>query len=181
MVTDTAYSATGPSGVAWLRGTQASLADFDAESGVWVSDTTEYGRSVEVCMRSGSRHANDDAIDIARWLNAVPLITRQVSFLQSLDNIQAAILQFVPEDRLLAIALQAARVWCSGGIEDTDLADVAAVIAGFAPAYTGGPFTYLRQRGFEDVSTRAKRAGQKYGALFDVPDGCEGLWTCTRQ
>ncbi len=175
IVTDTAFSATGPSGVAWLRGTQASLADFDAESGVWVSDTTEYGRSVEVCTRPGSRHANDDALDIARWLNAVPLITRQVSFLQSLDNIQAAILQFVPEDRLLAIALQAARVWCSGGIEDTDLADVAAVIAGFAPAYTGGPFTYLRQRGFEDVGARAKRARQKYGALFDVPDGCEGL------
>jgi 3-hydroxyacyl-CoA dehydrogenase/enoyl-CoA hydratase/3-hydroxybutyryl-CoA epimerase len=175
IVTDTATSATCPSGVAWLRGTQASLADFDAESGVWVSDTTEYGRSVEVCMRSGSRHANDAALDIARWLNAVPLITRQVSFLQSLDYIQAAILQFVPGDRLLAIALQAARVWCSGGIEDTDLADVAAVLAGFAPAYTGGPFTYLRQCGFEDIHARAKRAGQMYGALFDVPDGSEEL------
>jgi 3-hydroxyacyl-CoA dehydrogenase/enoyl-CoA hydratase/3-hydroxybutyryl-CoA epimerase len=175
ILTDTAISATGPSGVAWLRDTQASLEDFDAESGVWVSDTTEYGRSVEVCMRSAAYHSNDAGLDIARWLNAVPLITRKISFLQSLDSIQAAILQFVPEDRLLAIALQAARVWCSGGIEDTALADVAAVIAGFAPAYTGGPFTYLRQWGFEDVRARAERAGHKHGALFDVPDGCKEL------
>jgi 3-hydroxyacyl-CoA dehydrogenase / enoyl-CoA hydratase / 3-hydroxybutyryl-CoA epimerase len=175
IVTDASISGTGPSSVAWLRGTRSSLESFGTESGVWVSDSTQYGRSVEVCLCSATLSINDTALDIVRWLNAVPLISRKVSFLQSLENIQAATLLFVPGDRLLAIALQAARVWGGGGIEDTDLADVAAVIAGFAPAYTGGPFAYLRQCGFADVRARAKRAGQEYGALFDIPEGCEEL------
>jgi 3-hydroxyacyl-CoA dehydrogenase/enoyl-CoA hydratase/3-hydroxybutyryl-CoA epimerase len=175
IVTDASMSGTGASSVAWLRGTRSSLETFGTEAGVWVSDSTEYGRSVEVCLSSATLPINDTALEIVRWLNAVPLISRKVSFLQSLESIQAATLQFVPGDRLLAIALQAARVWRGGGIEDTDLADVAAVIAGFAPAYTGGPFAYLRQCSCADVRARAQRAAREYGALFDIPKGCEEL------
>jgi hypothetical protein len=115
------------------------------------------------------------ALDIVRWLNAVPLITRKVAFLQSLETMQAGIREYDPDDRLLAIALQSARIWRGGSIDDTPLADTAAVIAGFMPAYTGGPFAYLRHCGFADVWARANRAGQEYGALFDIPDGCEEL------
>jgi 3-hydroxyacyl-CoA dehydrogenase/enoyl-CoA hydratase/3-hydroxybutyryl-CoA epimerase len=175
IVTHPSSPGAGRTGVAWLRGARASLESFGTESGVWVSDTTESGRSVEVCLRSAPLPIDAAALDIVRWLNAVPLITRKVAFLQSLETIQAATLACEPEDRLLAIALQSARIWCDGGIDDTDLADTAAVIAGFAPAYTGGPFTYLRQNGFDDVCRRAKRAGQEYGALFDLPEGCEQI------
>jgi 3-hydroxyacyl-CoA dehydrogenase / enoyl-CoA hydratase / 3-hydroxybutyryl-CoA epimerase len=175
MVTEPSGSDAGRSGVAWLRGARASLESFGTESGVWVSDATEFGRSVEVCLSSATDPIDEAALDIVRWLNAVPLITRRVAFLQSLETVQAAIPACEPEDHLLAIALQSARIWREGGIHDTELADTAAVIAGFAPAYTGGPFTYLRQRGFDDVYARAKRAGQEYGALFDVPEGCEEI------
>jgi 3-hydroxyacyl-CoA dehydrogenase/enoyl-CoA hydratase/3-hydroxybutyryl-CoA epimerase len=180
IVTDASMSGTDASSVAWLRGTRSSLESFGTEAGVWVSDSTEYGRSVEVCLSSATLPINDTALDIVRWLNGVPLISRKVSFLQSLESIQAAMLQFVPGDRLLAIALQAARVWRGGGIEDTDLADVAAVIAGFAPAYSGGPFAYLRQCGCADVRVRAQRAAREYGALFDIPKGCEELLSMHR-
>jgi 3-hydroxyacyl-CoA dehydrogenase/enoyl-CoA hydratase/3-hydroxybutyryl-CoA epimerase len=177
IVTDTAVSGTGRSRVAWLRGARSSLESFGTDSGVWVSDSTEYGRSVEVCLCSATLPINDAVLDIVRWLNAVPLITRKVAFLPSLENMQAAILECEPEDRLLAVALQAARIWRSGGIDDPELADTAAVIAGFTPAYTGGPFAYLRQCGFAALRARAQRARRTYGALFDMPEGCEDLWT----
>jgi 3-hydroxyacyl-CoA dehydrogenase/enoyl-CoA hydratase/3-hydroxybutyryl-CoA epimerase len=176
ILTDPANSDTQQSDVAWLRG-PAPLESFQTDSGVWVSDATEYGRAVEVCSRSASVPANDAVLDLVRWLNAVPLFTREVSLLQSLESIQAALSELPVEDRLLAVALQAARIWCLGGIEDVDLADVATVIAGFAPAYTGGPFTYLRQRGCADVLNIAQRAGQSYGVLFDIPKGCDALWS----
>jgi 3-hydroxyacyl-CoA dehydrogenase/enoyl-CoA hydratase/3-hydroxybutyryl-CoA epimerase len=175
IVTDPSISRAGRSDVAWLRGTRFSLESFGTESGVWVSDSTEYGRSVEVCMCSATLPIDTAALDIVRWLNAVPLITRKVAFFQSLETMQAGILEYDPEDRLLAIALQSARIWRGGGIDDTQLADTAAVVAGFMPAYTGGPFAYLRHCGFADVRARANRAGQEYGALFDIPDGCEEL------
>jgi 3-hydroxyacyl-CoA dehydrogenase/enoyl-CoA hydratase/3-hydroxybutyryl-CoA epimerase len=175
IVTDPSISRAGWSNVAWLRGTRSSLESFGTESGVWVSDSTEYGRSVEVCMCSATLPISAAALDIVRWLNAVPLITRKVAFLQSLETMQAGIREYDPEDRLLAIALQSARIWRGGSIDDTPLADTAAVIAGFMPAYTGGPFAYLRHCGFADVWARANRAGQEYGALFDIPDGCEEL------
>jgi hypothetical protein len=175
IMTDPSIARAGPSNVAWLRGTRSSLGSFGTESGVWVSDATESGRSVEVCLSSAPLPIDAAALDIVRWLNAVPLITRKVAFLQSLENMQPAILGYDPEDRLLAIALQSARIWRGGSIDDTQLADTAAVIAGFMPAYTGGPFAYLRHCDFADVRARANRAGQKYGALFDIPDDCEEL------
>jgi 3-hydroxyacyl-CoA dehydrogenase/enoyl-CoA hydratase/3-hydroxybutyryl-CoA epimerase len=175
IVTNPLNSATGGSGVAWLRGTRSSLQAFGTESGLWVSDPTEHGRTVELCIRTAAIQVDDAALDIARWLGAVPLITRKESLLQSLESIQTAILAFEPEDALLAIALRAARLWCGDGIEDIELADTAVVVAGFVPAYTGGPFTYLRQCGFADVQARAKRASEEYGDLFNIPDGCAEL------
>jgi 3-hydroxyacyl-CoA dehydrogenase/enoyl-CoA hydratase/3-hydroxybutyryl-CoA epimerase len=175
IATDPSIARAGRSDVAWLRGTRSSLESFGTESGVWVSDSTEYGRSVEVCMCSAILPISAAALDIVRWLNAVPLITRKVAFLQSLETMQAAIAEYDPEDRLLAIALQSARIWRGGSIDDTEVADTAAVIAGFMPAYTGGPFAYLRHRGLGDMRAHANRASQEYGSLFDIPDGCEEL------
>ncbi|MEA3152245.1 MAG: 3-hydroxyacyl-CoA dehydrogenase / enoyl-CoA hydratase / 3-hydroxybutyryl-CoA epimerase [Gammaproteobacteria bacterium] len=175
IATDATTAVTDPSVVAWLRGTRSSLEAFGADCGVWVSDSTGYGRCVEICMRSAILDLNPAAVDSVRWLGAVPLITRGTSLLQSLESSQAAIRDLKPDDRLLAVALQAARIWCGGGIEDTELADTAAVVAGFAPAYTGGPFTYLRQCDVADVWARAKRAAGEYGDLFDIPEGCEEL------
>ena len=168
--------------VAWLRGASNSFAAFRLGSGVWVSDFTAHGRVVEACVQSGDPHAADAALEIARGLRATPLVTQGESLLQRLDTTQAECLR-VPtlEDRLLAIALAAARAWAAGSVSDTGLADVAAVIAGFHPAYTGGPFSYLRQRTASQLRGRAERAQAEYGELFAVPDGFDKLWVAPFQ
>jgi 3-hydroxyacyl-CoA dehydrogenase/enoyl-CoA hydratase/3-hydroxybutyryl-CoA epimerase len=45
-------------------------------------------------------------------------------------------------DALASVAVQSRR---EGLVEDPALLDVAAVVGGLAPAYTGGPFTYASQ------------------------------------
>jgi len=51
-----------------------------------------------------------------------------------------------------------------------DLADVAAVIGGLHPAYTGGPFNYLRQIGLAALSDRLAAASAEYRQRFAVPE-----------
>jgi len=178
--TDPSEAGSTCSDIAWLRAT-APFESFPAESGIWVSDASEYGRVAEICRKPSSANEDTAALDIVRWLNAIPLFTRQASLLQSLESIQAAVSPLTTEERLLAMAFGAARLWCLGGIGDVDVADVASVLAGFFPAYTGGPFTYLRQRTVVDVRASASRAAARYGALFDMPLGCDALWTATPQ
>jgi 3-hydroxyacyl-CoA dehydrogenase/enoyl-CoA hydratase/3-hydroxybutyryl-CoA epimerase len=176
LLTDPSNGDAARSDVAWLRGS-ATFESFRSDSGIWVSEASEHGRVAEVCSKASSVSADDAVLDLVRWLNAVPLFTRTVSLLQSLDGIQATLLQFTTEERLLATALEAARVWRLGGIDDTELADVACVIAGFSPPYTGGPFTYLRQLDFADLRARASRAAQRHGRLFEMPPGGDELWS----
>jgi 3-hydroxyacyl-CoA dehydrogenase/enoyl-CoA hydratase/3-hydroxybutyryl-CoA epimerase len=164
--------------VAWLRATPCPLTAFRLRTGVWVSDLTVHGRIVEVCVQ-GDEPA-EAALEIARGLQATALITQGESLLQRLETAQAASLRLTgPEDRLLAIALAAAQAWTAGSVRDTGLADTAAVIAGFHPAYTGGPFTYLQQRVASDVRGQATRAQAQYGELFAIPDGFDKLWVAT--
>ena len=72
-------------------------------------------------------------------------------------------------EELIAVSLAAVRVWGDGGIADTDLADVAAVIGGLHAAYTGGPYNYLRQVGGAAVRARATAGACKDAHLFAVP------------
>ncbi|HVI93489.1 MAG TPA: hypothetical protein VM753_05755, partial [Anaeromyxobacter sp.] len=58
--------------------------------------------------------------------------------------------------------------------EDLALADAAAVIAGVHPAYTGGPFNYLRESGEADVRARAAQAAARSPGLFAVPPRLPG-------
>jgi len=78
-----------------------------------------------------------------------------------------------PDQRPLAVALEAARVWCDGVDFDTGIADSAAVIAGLHPPYTGGPFSYLRQRGAAAIRGAATAAGPR--GLFAVPERLDDL------
>jgi 3-hydroxyacyl-CoA dehydrogenase/enoyl-CoA hydratase/3-hydroxybutyryl-CoA epimerase len=120
------------------------------------------------------------ALELARTLRATPLITRGESLLQQLETARSASLRLPNlEDRLLAIALAAARAWAAGSVTDTALADTAAVIAGFHPAYTGGPFTYLRQSAASNLRHRADRAYAEFGELFATPSDFDELWTAS--
>lgn len=131
--------------------TAAAVEGNEAElPAVWVSDSTPYGRAVEVIADANGR-GNDAGLQIARWLRATPLLSRGNSFLGQLaaakDNSE-----HLPEDeRLLAVAMAAAKARARHGGIDTGIADSAAVIAGLFPAYAGGPFTYLAQHGHVDA------------------------------
>jgi 3-hydroxyacyl-CoA dehydrogenase/enoyl-CoA hydratase/3-hydroxybutyryl-CoA epimerase len=176
----TSRAAPGFTEVAWLREMSSSLAALHLSTGIWVSDLTAHGRVVEICMQEDVPQAAQIALELARTLRATPLITRGESLLQQLETARAATLQLPNlEDRLLAIALAAARAWAAGSVTDLGLADTAAVIAGFHPAYTGGPFTYLRQSAASNLRHRADRARAEFGELFATPSGFDELWTAT--
>ncbi|MCC2657955.1 MAG: hypothetical protein K0Q76_3063 [Panacagrimonas sp.] len=74
------------------------------------------------------------------------------------------------DDTLLAIAFAALRAWDAGKVEEPELADVAVVTGGLYPSYTGGPFTWLQQRGAQDLRRRAQGRDP---ALFAVPEGLD--------
>ena len=173
-------AAPGFAEVAWLREVSCSLAAFHLSTGIWVSDLTAHGRVVELCMQDADPQASQITLELARTLRATPLLTPGESLLQQLETARAASFRLPNlEDRLLAIALAAARAWAAGSVTDTGLADTAAVIAGFHPAYTGGPFTYLRQGAASNLRYRADRARAEFGELFAIPSGIDELLTVT--
>ena len=74
------------------------------------------------------------------------------------------------DDTLLALAFTALRAWEAGRVEQPELADVAVVTGGLYPSYTGGPFTWLQQRGADELRRRAKG---RDSSLFDIPEGLD--------
>jgi len=162
-----------PDAVAWLKATADSPRAAGVASGVWVSEPTVHGRVVEVSVEERESDASL-GLEFARWLRATPLVTRGGVLLPRL----AAANTGAPansEQRLLAVALEAARVWSAGVSFDTGIADSAAVIAGLHPAYTGGPFEFLRQRGAAAIRSAAAAAHRCSASLFHVPDRLDEL------
>jgi enoyl-CoA hydratase/carnithine racemase len=62
------------------------------------------------------------------------------------------------QETLLAVALVAIEVWSDGVIAETALADAAVVAEGVVPAYTGGPYTFAKQCGADELRARARAA-----------------------
>ncbi|ASD11749.1 TPA: enoyl-CoA hydratase-related protein [Pseudomonas aeruginosa] len=92
-------------------------------------------------------------------------------------NAQAERLGCEEPDRLLASALAAVGIWGEGQLEAPELADVAAVAAGVSPAYSGGPFTYLRQQGQKSLRQRATALQAVDAQLFQVPEALGRFFT----
>jgi 3-hydroxyacyl-CoA dehydrogenase/enoyl-CoA hydratase/3-hydroxybutyryl-CoA epimerase len=154
--------------VAWLNGAPRASASVVATAALWVSEATEHGRAAEVVASDDA--GREAALVLALRLRATPLLSR-APLLPALAAAKAEAERqgFVNGDLLLAVALAAARAWACGGVAEPDLADTAAVIAGVHPAYTGGPFNYLRECGEADVRARAGRAAARNPDLFAVP------------
>lgn len=158
--------------IAWLDADTA----YDAKSAgaaVWLSGATAQGRALEVIVPSPDPLALDAGILLGRWLRATVLhTTGRQSLLAGLQasQVQARQAKCSEADELLGVALSAQKAWSEGGIDDVDLADVAAVIAGFHPAYSGGPFNYLRQMGLENLSSRVAAASSQFHQLFAAPE-----------
>jgi len=161
--------------VAWLRGSLQPPRAFGAAVGVWVGDANSLGRAVEVCAEPGADETL--GLDVARWLRATAMVTRGPSLLQRLEAAAATAATYSVNEKLLAVALEAARAWIDGGVPDLGIADSVAVAAGVHPAYTGGPFNYLKQRGATAITDEARQSSVRHGAGFEVPDGWAGLWT----
>jgi 3-hydroxyacyl-CoA dehydrogenase / enoyl-CoA hydratase / 3-hydroxybutyryl-CoA epimerase len=159
--------------VAWLRGSLQSAPALGAAVGIWVGDAGPFGRAVEVCAEPDADETL--GLDVARWMRAAAMVTRGPSLLQRLAA--AAAVSYPAEEKLLAVALEAARTWIGGSVEDLGIADSLAVTAGLHPAYTGGPYSYLKQRGQARISAEARKARERYGAAFELPDGWAELWT----
>lgn len=158
--------------VAWL-GESETCDDKSVRAAVWLSAVTAQGRALEVVVPRPDPLALDAGILLGRWLRATVLPTSgRASLLARLQasRVQAHRVGCSDADELLAVALSAQKAWGEGGIEDVDVADVAAVIAGLHPAYTGGPFNYLRQLGLENLSSRVAAASIEYRQLFAVPE-----------
>lgn len=165
--------------IAWLRGEEKSAALQDAAAGLWLADPTEHGRSAELVVQNGDQGLADAGRKLAQWLRATVLLTNgRKAFLATLNDAQTAARKTAcsEDELLLAVALAAARAWLEGGIADVESADVAAVLSGMHPAYTGGPFTYLRQAGFDRTQAKAADAAQRDKALFSLPAGSEQLF-----
>lgn len=157
--------------VAWLASVD-ELPEKSAQATVWMGEPTVLGRTIEVNVPRGDAAARDAGLVIARWLRATALETRgQRPLLPSLQSVKATAAKVgLDEDQeLLALALAAAEAWGHGAIDDVDLADVGIVIAGLYPAYTGGPFNYIRQCGLANLQQRAAQAAHADRALFCVP------------
>ena len=66
-------------------------------------------------------------------------------------------------------AVEAARCWAEGVVDDPREADVGAILGwGFAP-WTGGPITLIDQAGLKDFVATCDRLAQAYGERFAVP------------
>ena len=66
-------------------------------------------------------------------------------------------------------AVEVARCWEEGVIDDPREADVGAILAwGFAP-WTGGPITYIDQIGLKAFVAQADDYAARYGDRFKVP------------
>jgi hypothetical protein len=161
--------------LAWLRDVPHPQS-IAAQLGVWLSDACEYGRVLEICVPVDMNVDVQPGLELAAALRATPLISRGQSLFASFSRINGVLPGPLSDERLLAMSLTAVRAFSDGAIADTGIADSAAVLAGFFPAYTGGPFTYLRQCGVAAVRARA-HAGSPTGGeeLFALPSGIEQI------
>ena len=122
--------------------------------GLFVGPKTAAGRVVEICVLSADDPGLRDGLVVAKALRATPFVnTGGRPFLPALVAAQDGANAITRTDMLNIIADAAATARDAGGVEDTELADMAAVLAGVVPSFAGGPFTWLAQQGAKSHST----------------------------
>jgi len=138
---------------------------------VWLSQAGVNGRAIEINVHDADPLVTDAGLVLSQLFRASPLLTQgKRPMLPRLQAAQFAArkLKCSEDDEALAVALAAAGAWSEGGIADTELADVAAVIGGLFPPYAGGPFNYLKQRGLKNLRDQAAVAGGIDPQLFKL-------------
>lgn len=146
------------SGLVLLSGRDDTLRD--GRTGVCLLESRAFGRTLEIVASQPDDAYRALALDLAKALRAVPYCHGgPLSVLLTLRAVGAqARAAGVDEDGvLLAQALAAERMRGAGHIGDTRFADVACVIGGIVPAWSGGPFTRLALLGDRGISRMRAR------------------------
>lgn len=139
-------------------------------TGIFLKGSPQYGPVLEIVLTRPDEKAKNRALVLAKRLRATPFLhSGPASLLAKLVTVDAeAHAAGLDEDGvLLAQALAASRFQAAGHIDDPQFADVGAVISGVFPAFTGGPFNFLRLRGEKGVVQGRARHAARAPHLFD--------------
>jgi 3-hydroxyacyl-CoA dehydrogenase/enoyl-CoA hydratase/3-hydroxybutyryl-CoA epimerase len=149
--------------------------------GFWLSPKNTHGRAAEI-FQKGHAHSTpqrDAALRLAQLLGASPLLTcGQQPLLPRLSAAHDKARQLDASDThtLLSMSLIAVADWSIGVIVEPELVDVAAVSGGLFPAYSGGPFKFLRTLGLKRFTENVAECRLKYPQLLaDVPASTQFL------
>ncbi|WP_420390351.1 enoyl-CoA hydratase-related protein [Marinobacter sp.] len=126
--------------------TASSTPIADGEVGLWLSPKTTDGQSAELFCKGQPKdsRALNAALKVTRQLGATPLLTQHSHALMAIltETIQLA----ASGDNALDKAAQIASDYVETSSKaDPDFVDVACVLAGLFPAWSGGPFKYREQ------------------------------------
>lgn len=143
----------GNAGLVLLNGPEDIL--LEGRTGICLFESTPLGRTLEIVAPERDEAGRGLALSLAKSLRATPYCHGGArSVLLNLNAVSAAAKRAgLDEDGvLLAQALAAEGHRSAGMIDDTRFADVACVIAGIVPPWSGGPFTHLALLGESGVS-----------------------------
>jgi 3-hydroxyacyl-CoA dehydrogenase/enoyl-CoA hydratase/3-hydroxybutyryl-CoA epimerase len=137
--------------------------------GVLVRRSEQHGIAAEIISCETDDAGRRAALALAKQLRATPFVrSGSRSLLANLETFGAQARDAGLDEAgvLLAQALVASRFQGAGEIGDTRFADVASVVSGIYPAYTGGPFNYLRLLGSEQVAQQRNKYSRLAPRLF---------------
>jgi len=129
--------------LALLRRAEDTPASAGCAIGVYIPPPSDHGHAIEIVVERPDEVAERLALTLVRQLRATPYVTRGSSSI--LAHLAAAVTEGTL-NRIEPVARAAQLAHERGLVTDPDLADTAAVIAGLVPAYTGGPYRWLRAR-----------------------------------
>ncbi|VVQ15379.1 enoyl-CoA hydratase-related protein [Pseudomonas fluorescens] len=159
--------------VHWLNDAVADLAS--AAIGLWVSAKGPHGCAAEV-FQAGAYVASDErdaALLVAGALGASCLLTQgSHPLLPRLDALSSkcAARGCSEEETFTLMAMVALDDWDDGLVAEPDMVDMACVIGGIYPAFTGGPFKYMRNLGQEQVKASLQTLRDQYSDLLVEAD-----------
>lgn len=160
---------TGGINVAWL--TQGDAYLEPGEVGLWVSDKGPNGRVAEIFQAGAYADCaeRDAALLVAGLLGASCLLTSgDRPLLPFLDDLRQRCIanNCSEEESFIIMAMAALSDWNAGLVEQPDMVDMACVIAGIYPSFSGGPFKFLRNLGLDKARALVETCRVDHGDLL---------------
>ncbi|MCK9283272.1 MAG: enoyl-CoA hydratase-related protein [Rhodocyclaceae bacterium] len=135
----------------------------EGNTGIVLKSSPQYGLALEIVQSQPNENAKGRALALAKRLRATPFIHSGTKSLLAALSAAASSARSAGIDEngiLLAQALAASHFQAAGSLGDVRFADVASVVSGVYPAFTGGPFTFIsllgEKRLAEDRAAYAK-------------------------